>query len=212
MALRTTDLGGPNPGPLQPPVTVRIEYGPPFRMSPLVSDVPLMPPFTALVRCPQGAVRHADQSLLNGPHIPCREPPVHAERAQVEDPIPFDATRQVHEWVHVREDEIPDRAEHRFATVEAGIPRSRYRAILGAAAEQQDDVVEVVLRFHVGEDGRISVLLQDRRRTQCAFEAMDLVRPDDAAKRVKRLSVFRSEEHTSELQSPDHLVCRLLLE
>src|SRR5258708_10190933 len=26
------------------------------------------------------------------------------------------------------------------------------------------------------------------------------------------LWVFRSEEHTSELQSPDHLVCRLLLE
>src|SRR5215216_5212240 len=25
-------------------------------------------------------------------------------------------------------------------------------------------------------------------------------------------SVWRSEEHTSELQSPDHLVCRLLLE
>src|SRR5258708_14262858 len=30
-----------------------------------------------------------------------------------------------------------------------------------------------------------------------------------AADRVVR---FRSEEHTSELQSPDHLVCRLLLE
>src|SRR5207244_5328982 len=35
---------------------------------------------------------------------------------------------------------------------------------------------------------------------------------------VKRYTVFdffrkrRSEEHTSELQSPDHLVCRLLLE
>src|SRR5258708_15559305 len=27
-----------------------------------------------------------------------------------------------------------------------------------------------------------------------------------------RASVSRSEEHTSELQSPDHLVCRLLLE
>src|SRR5258708_31740032 len=26
------------------------------------------------------------------------------------------------------------------------------------------------------------------------------------------LASFRSEEHTSELQSPDHLVCRLLLE
>src|SRR5258708_18362131 len=28
----------------------------------------------------------------------------------------------------------------------------------------------------------------------------------------KHLLVGRSEEHTSELQSPDHLVCRLLLE
>src|SRR5258708_30931152 len=27
-----------------------------------------------------------------------------------------------------------------------------------------------------------------------------------------RFSLLRSEEHTSELQSPDHLVCRLLLE
>src|SRR5258708_12949285 len=26
------------------------------------------------------------------------------------------------------------------------------------------------------------------------------------------MEIFRSEEHTSELQSPDHLVCRLLLE
>src|SRR5258708_25029535 len=35
------------------------------------------------------------------------------------------------------------------------------------------------------------------------------------ARRVLKLSkanFFRSEEHTSELQSPDHLVCRLLLE
>src|SRR5947208_7439563 len=28
----------------------------------------------------------------------------------------------------------------------------------------------------------------------------------------KVIVVFRSEEHTTELQSPDHLVCRLLLE
>src|SRR5207244_13515012 len=32
------------------------------------------------------------------------------------------------------------------------------------------------------------------------------------AARRARLTVPRSEEHTSELQSPDHLVCRLLLE
>src|SRR5258708_24289906 len=33
-----------------------------------------------------------------------------------------------------------------------------------------------------------------------------------AAGRTYRIDVGRSEEHTSELQSPDHLVCRLLLE
>src|SRR5258708_31419301 len=32
------------------------------------------------------------------------------------------------------------------------------------------------------------------------------------AYRGLRVEVDRSEEHTSELQSPDHLVCRLLLE
>src|SRR5438552_7129354 len=31
-------------------------------------------------------------------------------------------------------------------------------------------------------------------------------------RRIHRLNPDRSEEHTSELQSPDHLVCRLLLE
>src|SRR5258708_23066813 len=39
------------------------------------------------------------------------------------------------------------------------------------------------------------------------YDKADL-RPDARA----ALSKTRSEEHTSELQSPDHLVCRLLLE
>src|SRR5258708_29760643 len=34
----------------------------------------------------------------------------------------------------------------------------------------------------------------------------------ERSKGQKRLRCRRSEEHTSELQSPDHLVCRLLLE
>src|SRR5258708_13534115 len=33
-----------------------------------------------------------------------------------------------------------------------------------------------------------------------------------AGRAAQRLEIVRSEEHTSELQSPDHLVCRLLLE
>src|SRR5258708_10829808 len=37
-------------------------------------------------------------------------------------------------------------------------------------------------------------------------------RPGEAADQCHPPARFRSEEHTSELQSPDHLVCRLLLE
>src|SRR5207244_11890460 len=38
------------------------------------------------------------------------------------------------------------------------------------------------------------------------------VRAAPSLSRTRGLSRKRSEEHTSELQSPDHLVCRLLLE
>src|SRR5258708_8744668 len=38
-------------------------------------------------------------------------------------------------------------------------------------------------------------------------------RPTCSSRRAKAIPMhWRSEEHTSELQSPDHLVCRLLLE
>src|SRR5258708_24144313 len=37
-------------------------------------------------------------------------------------------------------------------------------------------------------------------------------RPRTRTTRPRRCTQARSEEHTSELQSPDHLVCRLLLE
>src|SRR5258708_30326077 len=38
------------------------------------------------------------------------------------------------------------------------------------------------------------------------------LRPGQGPARAPGLGIARSEEHTSELQSPDHLVCRLLLE
>src|SRR5438552_9888320 len=49
-------------------------------------------------------------------------------------------------------------------------------------------------------------------------QAVDRGAPQDSALGVEQvaidteLGVLRSEEHTSELQSPDQLVCRLLLE
>src|SRR5258708_12508788 len=45
---------------------------------------------------------------------------------------------------------------------------------------------------------------------RCGSAAGDLARALQRAEIARRRA--RSEEHTSELQSPDHLVCRLLLE
>src|SRR2546426_12063175 len=175
---------------LEPPVSVRVEDRSPLRMSLLVPDVSLVPSMIPLVRRPQRAVRHPNQSFLDRPHVPGRESPVHLEFAQVEDSIPFDATREVHERIDVRKDEIPDRAEDRFASVQSWVPRSCHGSVLGAAAEQQDDMIEVILGFHIGEDRRISVLLENCRCTQGALETMDLVRPDDTPERMEGFSMF----------------------
>src|SRR5258708_15783731 len=47
---------------------------------------------------------------------------------------------------------------------------------------------------------------------KAALYIVDHDAPADASKMSGKLKRQRSEEHTSELQSPDHLVCRLLLE
>src|SRR5258708_25046270 len=46
----------------------------------------------------------------------------------------------------------------------------------------------------------------------CRMAAIPTLEQEDAKRRDRRHPAVRSEEHTSELQSPDHLVCRLLLE
>src|SRR5207245_9099844 len=84
----------------------------------------------------------------------------------------------------------PDGTEHGLASMEAWVPRARHGAVAGPVAEQEDDMVEVVLGFEIDDDRRKSMLLQDRRRAQRTLEAMHFVRPDDAAKRVEGLSVF----------------------
>src|SRR5438552_12490699 len=51
-----------------------------------------------------------------------------------------------------------------------------------------------------------STFTRIRGATECASARLNEYTPPFAAQNT------RSEEHTSELQSPDHLVCRLLLE
>src|SRR5258708_24976577 len=68
---------------------------------------------------------------------------------------------------------------------------------------RDDDVapgLQLTVRLH--PDARAEVVEQQR--------LLRLGQPD--LPRDARVQDRRSEEHTSELQSPDHLVCRLLLE
>src|SRR5258708_10635164 len=50
------------------------------------------------------------------------------------------------------------------------------------------------------------------RREMRVFPVFSTRRPLACTRLTSRHASGRSEEHTSELQSPDHLVCRLLLE
>src|SRR2546422_5757612 len=51
-----------------------------------------------------------------------------------------------------------------------------------------------------------------RVSTFCLLQHVSQLRSDDAVLGGHRVRLLRSEEHTSELQSRLHLVCRLLLE
>src|SRR3712207_8725528 len=64
--------------------------------------------------------------------------------------------------------------------------------------------------FRSGDDGRVAA--QDHRQVRADNEHPE--QPDDPGRAVQAVTpgVDRSEEHTSELQSRQYLVCRLLLE
>src|SRR5437762_3663208 len=87
------------------------------------------------------------------------------------------------------------------------------RRIVDALRDGERSVNELVQVVDIGqpgvsrqlqilEDADFVVVRPDGRRRMYAL------RPD----RFRELSEWRSEEHTSELQSPMYLVCRLLLE
>src|SRR5258708_22449971 len=65
---------------------------------------------------------------------------------------------------------------------------------------------------HQNPDGTIQWLMRKDQCMHCADPGCLAACPADGAIVKYANGIVRSEEHTSELQSPDHLVCRLLLE
>src|SRR5690625_6278042 len=91
------------------------------------------------------------------------------------------------------------------------VPRSRSGASLPAAADGGTIAADrggTMLQATVGQqrDNR-----RGRRRDAAADDGQRTL-GDDAGTRRREARPERSEEHTSELQSRGHLVCRLLLE
>src|SRR3712207_7262207 len=80
-------------------------------------------------------------------------------------------------------------------------PRSTLFPYTTLFRSHQRDVVAPAL-------AHLLVVVQARRRVRAAREAI----ADAVAVLVRHDAVVRSEEHTSELQSRQYLVCRLLLE
>src|SRR5437762_11203427 len=70
--------------------------------------------------------------------------------------------------------------------------------------------------FDVRTAGSGQAALAALERSWPALVVVDVMMPGmdgfELCRRIKRIADLRSEEHTSELQSPMYLVCRLLLE
>src|SRR5258708_26550696 len=62
----------------------------------------------------------------------------------------------------------------------------------------------------IGADGKVRVVRQGKGEWTCMPGQGNPKAPDPMC--GDKNAMARSEEHTSELQSPDHIVCRLLLE
>src|SRR5207244_12408219 len=76
--------------------------------------------------------------------------------------------------------------------------------------------IEARRLLETGEPEEYFAAMVDVTREYLAARVPGVRRSDTTRELLRRMQpregVERSEEHTSELQSPDHLVCRLLLE
>src|SRR5205807_437131 len=99
----------------------------------------------------------------------------------------------------------------------SGVTANIYPGIFAARTEVRNAVTDGSMHELLGELKRIreevvpAEELEDSRRAIIADFALSLEKPQELLEDWLTVE-YRSEEHTSELQSPCNLVCRLLLE
>src|SRR5258708_7771969 len=94
------------------------------------------------------------------------------------------------------------------------LPSMPYLAALGKLGENSDRSGSIVGNQAEYSDKTENDLADAASRAGASMQMMEIGIASYTMKNIvlPGISLARSEEHTSELQSPDHLVCRLLLE
>src|SRR5207244_7906502 len=107
--------------------------------------------------------------------------------------------------------------------IESGMPKLRIEETAArrqARVDRGEDVIVGVNKFQLAEEPTLDIREIDNTavreaqvaRLQRIRAARDAARVRASLEALTRAAGSRSEEHTAELQSPDHLVCRRLLE
>src|SRR5207244_11005484 len=81
-----------------------------------------------------------------------------------------------------------------------------------AANDARDPAVNSATRVRHAAYGRGLPVAATTKSSQAISRSRSICRAIQRTTGCRANNASRSEEHTSELQSPDHLVCRLLLE
>src|SRR5258708_19018972 len=85
-----------------------------------------------------------------------------------------------------------------------------FTAAAAHAGLKSDGALDVALLVSTTSCATAGVFTRNALRAAPVIYDADLL--GERPGRIRAVAMNRSEEHTSELQSPDHLVCRLLLE
>src|SRR5439155_19355765 len=91
--------------------------------------------------------------------------------------------------LEVAHDQVTQASKHRLPSVEPNVSRASDRAQPAVSLEDQQHVIEFVLRFDTHEKRRISMLLQDRRGAQRALQTVRPILSNNPAKRIARFSI-----------------------